>query len=125
MLVGIGAPFAFVHAVSPVVKPLAAPYSSLQHRPHTARITSLRALEEIEYAVDVPYKEAAYDPEAADAFFRARPMVALRRALQLMQLSGGFIFATLLDKKLGREEEMVEQRSQELLELVSSMGPTL
>ena len=36
-------------------------------------------LEQVRYGVDVPYKEAAYDPSAADAFFRARPLPALRR----------------------------------------------
>ena len=29
---------------------------------------------EVMYGVDVPYKEAAYDPVAADAFFRKRPV---------------------------------------------------
>ena len=32
--------------------------------------------------------------------------------------------STLLDKRLGREEEMVDQRSDELLELVTKLGPT-
>ena len=76
------------------------------------------------YAVDVPYKEAAYSPEKADAFFRQRPIESLRRLAQLTQLSGGFVASTLLDKRLGREEEMVDQRSDELLELVTKLGPT-
>ena len=79
----------------------------------------------MQYAVDVPYKEAAYDPQAADAFYRARPAAVVRRVAQLAQLSGGFVLATLLDKKLDREEQMAEQRSEELLQLVTKLGPAL
>ena len=67
----------------------------------------------VEYAVDVPYQEAEYDPAAASAFFEKRPLVAIRRALQIVRRSGGFVISTLLDKKLGREEQMVDRRSQE------------
>ena len=76
----------------------------------------------VEYAVDVPYQEAEYDPAAASAFFEKRPLVAIRRALQIVRRSGGFVISTLLDKKLGREEQMVDRRSQELLELVTDLG---
>ena len=76
------------------------------------------------YGVDVPYKEAAYDPVAADAFFRKRPVATARRALQLARLSGGFILATVVDRLLKRQDEMVEQRSRELLEVVLALGPT-
>jgi hypothetical protein len=71
----------------------------------------------------VPYKEAAYDPVAADRFFRARPIAALRRLYTLFSLSAGFVVATVLDGRLGREEEMTERRSEQLLELVTSLGP--
>ena len=76
------------------------------------------------YGVDVPYKEAQYDPAAAETFFKAKPLDSLGRLAQLTSLSGGFIFNALMDKKNGREEEMVDQRSEELLELVTKMGPT-
>ena len=75
------------------------------------------------YAADVPYREGEYDPAAADAFFRQRPMAVLRRVVQLTRLSGGFVFAVILDKVLKREEQMTEQRSQALLELVTKLGP--
>ena len=78
----------------------------------------------VEYGVDVPYAEAAYDPVAADEFFRSRPLAAMGRLAQLVAKSSGFITAIVLDKKLGREERMVERRSQELLELVTALGPT-
>ena len=81
-------------------------------------------VEPVQYGVDVPYKEAAYDPDAADAFFRARPIASLRRLLQLTQLSGGFILLTLIDKQFGREEAMTDRRSEQLLELVTKLGPT-
>jgi predicted unusual protein kinase regulating ubiquinone biosynthesis (AarF/ABC1/UbiB family) len=73
---------------------------------------------------DAPYKEAAYDPAAADAFFRKRPFELLSRFAQLTQLSGGFAFNLILDKLLKREEDVVEERSQQLLELVTKLGPT-
>ena len=77
------------------------------------------------YAVDVPYREAAYDPQAADAFYRARPAAVVRRVAQLAQLSGGFVLSTLIDKQLGREEQMAEERAEELLQLVTKLGPAL
>ena len=51
----------------------------------------------------------------------ARGPSSRRRLAQLTQLSGGFVASTLLDKRLGREEEMVDQRSDELLELVTKL----
>jgi len=48
----------------------------------------------------------------------------LSRFAQLTQLSGGFAFNLILDKLLKREEDVVEERSQQLLELVTKLGPT-
>ena len=81
---------------------------------------------DIQYSQDVPYKEADYQPAAAADFFRARPLVSLRRLTQLATLSGGFIASLLLDKVLKREEDdsIVQARSQQLLELVTKLGPT-
>ena len=76
------------------------------------------------YGKDVPYGEAQYDPAAADVFFRERPLAALKRMMQITSLSGSFVLSTILDKQLGREEQMVAQRSGELLELVTKLGPT-
>ena len=80
----------------------------------------------VRYSEDVPYKEADYQPAAADEFFRARPLASLRRLAQLAQLSGGFISTLLLDKWLKREEDpaIIDARSQQLLSLVASLGPT-
>lgn len=41
-----------------------------------------------------------------------------------MGKSSGFIVNTVLDAKLHREDEVVDRRSRELLELVSDLGPT-
>ena len=63
--------------------------------------------DEVMYGVDVPYKEAAYDPVAADAFFRKRPVATVKRALQLTRLSGGFILSTVVDRLLKRQDDLV------------------
>ncbi|EOD15034.1 hypothetical protein EMIHUDRAFT_256547, partial [Emiliania huxleyi CCMP1516] len=64
--------------------------------------------------LDAPYREAEYDPEAADR-------LAYR---QIAFLSAGFVGKVLADKQLGREEAMVDRRSEELLQLVTRLGVT-
>ena len=116
------AAMSFVHRSSVLVAHRSPRYEARQRRGRALRMG--RELGQVRYGVDVPYKEAAYDPAAADAFFRSRPLPALGRLVQLIVKSSGFITNVVLDKKLGREEQMVEQRSQQLLELVTSLGPT-
>ncbi|CAK0797693.1 unnamed protein product [Prorocentrum cordatum] len=72
------------------------------------------------YGVDVPYTEAAYDPVAANLFFRQRPLETATRLAQLMQLSGGFVSNTLADNILNRSDSVVQERSQQLLEEVNT-----
>ena len=55
---------------------------------------------------------------------RAVRLAVLRRAVQLASLSGGFVASLFLDKLLKREEQMVDQRSKELLNVVLALGPT-
>mmetsp|Transcript_10577 Transcript_10577/g.23083 ORF Transcript_10577/g.23083 Transcript_10577/m.23083 type:complete len:828 (-) Transcript_10577:102-2585(-) len=76
------------------------------------------------YKTDVPYREASYDPHAAADFYKDRPVESLSRLTKIVSKSSGFITGTILDTKLNREEELVDQRSEELLELVSALGPT-
>ena len=78
------------------------------------------------YGADVPYAEAAYDAAAAATFFRARPLATIGRLAQIALLSGGFVASLVVDKALKREEDpaLVELRSQQLLELVTKLGPT-
>jgi len=79
----------------------------------------------IEYGNNAPYAEANYDPEAAEDFYKSRRLSSLVRLTQLLTKSSGFVANTILDAKVfEREEQMVDQRSQELLELVSDLGPT-
>jgi predicted unusual protein kinase regulating ubiquinone biosynthesis (AarF/ABC1/UbiB family) len=78
----------------------------------------------IEYGEDAPYLEASYDPHAADDFYSSRKLASLTRLIQLLTQSSGFVTNAILDSKLNREDEMVDKRSQELLELVSDLGPT-
>ena len=78
----------------------------------------------IEYGIDVPYDEASYDPHAANIFYKSRPVASVIRLIQLVTKSSKFIIDTALDSKLNREERMVDQRSNELLELVTDLGPT-
>ena len=114
MLCLVASPSAFAPAQQPG---LAQTYSRRTAAP-------VAAITEVSYAADVPYTEAQYDPEAADAFFRKRPLAVLRRAVQLASLSGGFVASLFLDKLLKREEQMVDQRSKELLNVVLALGPT-
>ena len=77
-----------------------------------------------DYTTEVPYREACYDPAAASAFFRKRPLVGVKRLLRIGQLSAGFVLRTSWDKFRGTEDEMTETRSRQLLEVVTKLGPT-
>lgn len=74
--------------------------------------------------IDVPYEEANYNPLAAEQFYKNKRIESLSRTLQIVSKSSGFISNTILDAKLNREDELVDQRSDELLQLVSELGPT-
>jgi hypothetical protein len=78
------------------------------------------------YSGDAPYREGEYDPAAADRFFAYRPWLPLGRLFALTSLTGGFIGRVQTDKWAGsaNDEATIERRSQELLELVSKLGPT-
>jgi len=115
---------ALIGAAAPWVAPVVATSAAALIGAAVTRRDAPDEADEVMYGVDVPYKEAAYDPVAADAFFRKRPVATARRALQLARLSGGFILATVVDRLLKRQDEMVEQRSRELLEVVLALGPT-
>mmetsp|Transcript_27402 Transcript_27402/g.58185 ORF Transcript_27402/g.58185 Transcript_27402/m.58185 type:complete len:813 (+) Transcript_27402:107-2545(+) len=93
--------------------------ASTAHRLHAAEAASATT-----YGADVPYREASYDPHAAAEFYKDRPVESLSRLTQIVSKSSGFIADTILDAKLNREVELVDQRSEELLELVSELGPT-
>lgn len=74
---------------------------------------------------DVPYPEAAYNPLAAEEFYRKRPIESAARLAKIVTRSLGFVADTAMDSRLGREDEMADRRGDELLELVSDLGVSL
>jgi predicted unusual protein kinase regulating ubiquinone biosynthesis (AarF/ABC1/UbiB family) len=88
---------------------------------------------------NVPYKEAQYDPHAADIFYESRPMKSINRFVQISKTSSRFIFNSIvLDKRNNNdnahninsdEESLVmtnleRKRSRELVNLITELGPT-
>lgn len=82
--------------------------------------------------VTVPYKEANYDPHAADEFYEQRPMKSIGRFLQIAGKSSKFIVdTTVLDGKSsspsqheGGMTDLERKRSKELVDLITALGPT-
>jgi predicted unusual protein kinase regulating ubiquinone biosynthesis (AarF/ABC1/UbiB family) len=97
---------------------------------------------------NVPYKEAQYDPHAADIFYESRPMKSINRFVQISTTSSRFIFNSIfLDKNnndnnahnnnsnsnsnsnsSSNEESSVmtnleRKRSRELVNLITELGP--
>ena len=89
---------------------------------------------------NVPYREANYDPDAADDFYEKRPMKSIGRFLQIASKSSRFILdTTFLDEKGSHEKstsqasdlgatagmtELERKRSKELVDLITALGPT-
>ena len=87
---------------------------------------------------NVPYKEAQYDPHAADIFYKSRPMKSISRFVRISKTSSRFIFNSMvLDKNKNNdnahntnsdEESLVmtdleRKRSRELVNLITELGP--
>jgi predicted unusual protein kinase regulating ubiquinone biosynthesis (AarF/ABC1/UbiB family) len=88
---------------------------------------------------NVPYKEAQYDPHAADIFYESRPMKSINRFVKISTTSSRFIFNSIvLDRNNNNdnahninsdEESLVmtnleRKRSRELITLITELGPT-
>jgi len=72
-----------------------------------------------------PYLRGQYDPDLARQYYSRRPMLVIRRALQLFRLSNNFLFSLLFDKYVLRDTERnVDKRANDLLELIQKIGPT-
>ena len=72
-----------------------------------------------------PYLRGNYDPIQAREYYTRRPILLLRRSLELFRLSNSFLFALLFDKYILRDTERnIESRAQELLALIQHIGPT-
>jgi len=72
-----------------------------------------------------PYLRGQYDPTLARQFYSRKPLLVLRRSLQLFRLSNKFLFNILFDKYILRDQEKnIDKRAVELLELIQKIGPT-
>lgn len=72
-----------------------------------------------------PYPRGNYDPVQAKAFYSRHPLLVIQRAAQVFRLSNGFLGGILWDKYILRDEERNRaQRAEELLTLVTNLGPT-
>ena len=72
-----------------------------------------------------PYLRGQYDPNLARQYYSRKPLLVVRRALQLLRLSNTFLINILFDKYVSRDDEKnIVKRAQELLELVQNIGPT-
>jgi len=77
------------------------------------------------YRTDMePYLRGKYDPEKASEYYRRHPYLVVRRIAELLRLSQNFLVALLLDKVTGNVHRNRPQRAQELLGLVTELGPT-
>ena len=72
-----------------------------------------------------PYQRGKYDPIAAKAFYSRHKPLVLQRASQVLRLSNGFLYNILFDKYILRDEDRNRaKRAEELLDLVTKLGPT-
>ncbi|CAB9520059.1 OF BC1 COMPLEX KINASE 3, chloroplastic [Seminavis robusta] len=72
-----------------------------------------------------PYARGMYDPIQAKAYYSRHQLLVLQRASQVFRLSNGFLYNLLFDKYILRDEETNRvQRAEELLALVTKLGPT-
>lgn len=76
----------------------------------------------IDDGTGLPY---VYDPKILKDYFSKRPLVVLKRMLQVISVGGGFFASTLLDKVLGKgdDAELEVKRAGELRDLITSLGP--
>lgn len=74
--------------------------------------------------LDDPYPMGRYDPNSAAAYFAERPGAVLFRALDIMRITLRLGVAVLIDWRLGRLEEREEKRAQQLLGVLTELGPT-
>eukprot|EP00531_Pseudo-nitzschia_arenysensis_P006025 CAMPEP_0116132988 /NCGR_PEP_ID=MMETSP0329-20121206/9859_1 /TAXON_ID=697910 /ORGANISM="Pseudo-nitzschia arenysensis, Strain B593" /LENGTH=860 /DNA_ID=CAMNT_0003627575 /DNA_START=258 /DNA_END=2840 /DNA_ORIENTATION=- len=99
---------------------------------HSSKLAATSASKQTE---NVPYREANYDPDAADDFYEKRPMKSIGRFLQIASKSSRFVIdTTFVDEKssshasdLGATAGMTDlerKRSKELVDLITALGPT-
>ncbi|CAG9463191.1 unnamed protein product [Pedinophyceae sp. YPF-701] len=64
-----------------------------------------------------------YDPEQISAYWRRRPVSVIKRILQLLGISGGFLSNLLVDAAQGKVQENEVKRAIEIRGIVTSLGP--
>ncbi len=83
----------------------------------------MRLVEEdlVDGGTGLPYE---YDPKALKEYFSKKPLVVLKRMIQVLSVGGGFLTSAALDKILGRDDPDLEvKRAGELRDLITSLGP--
>jgi len=72
-----------------------------------------------------PYARGNYDPVQAKAYYSRHKLLVFQRAAQVFRLSNTFFAEILFDKYILKDESKNRtQRAQELLTLVTKLGPT-
>lgn len=92
----------------------------------TIAILTALSFPDDDYRVNMePYARGEYDANQARSYYSRHPIVVLQRLLQMLRLSNQFILNILVDKYIFRNEESQRgQRAEELLELITKLGPT-
>eukprot|EP00977_Amphora_coffeiformis_P002907 scaffold561_cov162-Amphora_coffeaeformis.AAC.8 len=71
-----------------------------------------------------PYPRGKYDPIKAREYYQRHPILVARRLAELFRLSYHWLFHLLVEKYIYKNEEHREERAQELLALITHLGPT-
>ncbi len=75
----------------------------------------------IDGGTGLPY---VYDPKILKEYYSKRPLLVLKRLVQVITVGGGFFGGTLLDKIFGGNDPDLEvKRAGELRDLITSLGP--
>ncbi len=76
----------------------------------------------IDGGTGLPY---VYDPKALKEYFSQRPLVVLKRLVQVISVGGGFVVRKALDQISGRgdDPDLEVKRAGELRDLITSLGP--
>jgi len=72
-----------------------------------------------------PYPRGMYDPVIAKAYYSKHSILVVQRLMELLRLSNRFLWHLFLDKFITKKElQNRKQRAQELLQLITQLGPT-
>lgn len=72
-----------------------------------------------------PYLRGVYNPIQAREYYRRHPILVAQRFAELLRLSNHWLFHLLMEKYVWKNEEQHRhERAQELLALITHLGPT-